>query len=925
MLIRKSILLGLAVSTAFTVAFSTRTDAKVLFEWNPTKSNISGDTLKCKQKAVGKLQQPAKYDKEGLLIFENNQHILIDEKFAKKIPDNSFTVEALVRIDKPNAWGGIIGYSQDNGNYEKGWILGFTGSSYSIKASIASKLTIADHGKQFSPGQWAHITGVYDGKTLKLYTDGVLSRSIDLKGKIAPVGMPTPFVIGAYKDKDEFFPMEGRIKMIRIHDKALDHKLITKSAREKEYRFAVRPAVSFTGTDEAVVSWEATQAGQGAIAYGKTKNFEHVAKSTSKGTTHSVKLKNLEPATTYYYSLAATVKGKKKISPVYELTTTMNNTLPSAPSVAELKPSSNHAALAKNAITAAAQKDGYCVVYGLTDGKLAYEIARQSRFVVIAIDEDAERANKIRQQLYKSGVYGTRIMVQTVEDIKATPITSNFANLIVTERGSFPAPISEIKRILRPFSVIASASSISGFAKSGNVHTYTKPAIKDAHDWGHQYGNTQNTSNVNDNIGGATTTAELDIQWIGLPGGDFGVDRSPRMPAPLATNGRLFHQGKERMVALDSYNGKILWSLEIPDLRRVNIPHDSSNWCADKKHVYVAIKDRAWVLDAATGKRVNTLKLTSQVRGTHDWGFIGTQGNYVVGSSVKGGSHYTEFWGGHRWYDAAGDRQAIAQVTSDNIFAYNKTSGKGLWAYGKGSIINSTITITEDKIYFLENRNPTYKKNTDAKINENALWTKQLYAVCLNMKTGRVIWNKPFPKLKYVDEKKGFVQVAYGLYTHDAFTIVLSQGKHGTKTGVYSYHVLSGDKGELKWQAETAWRTNHHGSHMQHPVVVQDSIYCEPTGVNALTGKPLDHKYGPRSGCSAAVGSKDSLFFRGIGSCITQWGIKDKRPTHWQRLRPSCWLNFFPSNGMLLVPEGGAGCSCGGWMETSIGFSPLEK
>ena len=25
---------------------------------------------------------------------------------------------------------------------------------------------------------------------------------------------------------------------------------------------------------------------------------------------------------------------------------------------------------------------------------------------------------------------------------------------------------------------------------------------------------------------------------------------------------------------------------------------------------------------------------------------------------------------------------------------------------------------------------------------------------------------------------------------------------------------------------------------------------------------------------------------------------------------------------MLLIPEGGGGCSCGGWMETSLGFIP---
>ena len=72
----------------------------------------------------------------------------------------------------------------------------------------------------------------------------------------------------------------------------------------------------------------------------------------------------------------------------------------------------------------------------------------------------------------------------------------------------------------------------------------------------------------------SSVSSELEVRWLGRPGADFGIDRNPRMPAPLAVGGRLFHQGMNRMVALDAFNGAILWSLEIPDLRRVNIPRD---------------------------------------------------------------------------------------------------------------------------------------------------------------------------------------------------------------------------------------------------------------------------------------------------------------------------------------------------------------
>ena len=48
------------------------------------------------------------------------------------------------------------------------------------------------------------------------------------------------------------------------------------------------------------------------------------------------------------------------------------------------------------------------------------------------------------------------------------------------------------------------------------------------------------------------------------------------------------------------------------------------------------------------------------------------------------------------------------------------------------------------------------------------------------------------------------------------------------------------------------------------------------------------------------------------------------RITTWRNLRPSCWLSTIVGEGMILSPEGGGGCSCGNWLETSMAFSPLQ-
>lgn len=71
-------------------------------------------------------------------------------------------------------------------------------------------------------------------------------------------------------------------------------------------------------------------------------------------------------------------------------------------------------------------------------------------------------------------------------------------------------------------------------------------------------------------------------QWFGEPAARGFTDRQGRRPPPLTVNGFFYAQGNDRVYALDGYNGKIYWELEIPNLRRVNIPRDGSNMCADQ-------------------------------------------------------------------------------------------------------------------------------------------------------------------------------------------------------------------------------------------------------------------------------------------------------------------------------------------------------
>jgi outer membrane protein assembly factor BamB len=380
------------------------------------------------------------------------------------------------------------------------------------------------------------------------------------------------------------------------------------------------------------------------------------------------------------------------------------------------------------------------------------------------------------------------------------------------------------------------------------------------------------------------------------------------MPAPLAVNGRLFHQGMNRMIAMDSQNGTPLWTLSIPDLRRVNMPRDASNWCADRDNIYVTLRNACWTLDAYTGRRKATYRFTDKAKlATHDWGYVARSGRILYGSSVKAGSSYTEFWKKVSWYDQRSG-YGTQKVCSDELFAINLDTGKRAWTHSGGVIVNTTITIGGGTVYFAESRDDETLASPSGRVATDKLWSKQ-YLVALNAETGSKLWERP---LKTVP---GTV-VFFLSYSDGKLALVSSS------TNKYDLYAYSAADGKDIWHNEHKWSSNNHGAHMQHPAISGGAIFVEPNGYELATGKRLPLRMGGRQGCSTRAAATGALVYRGTARRISMWDTTTGKTSSWLNLRPSCWLSVIPAAGMVLIPEGGAGCSCGNWLETSLGFSP---
>jgi outer membrane protein assembly factor BamB len=941
---------GLLVHWGFT---SDRTQGTSIKAWYGGPSvTPSGDLRFANDPPPARLELPA----------TNERLAIAPSPDQATLPTEAFTVEAWVRLDRPVPHAAIFSAASGPTPQDRGFYLGLHNDrpAFALSTQGHPDLFTLLAPTPFSPGTWHHLVGTYDGRLQHLFVNGQPAASATSANGPLTFATHAPVLAGALPNpQGDLHRLPGALHDIRLFQRALTPSEIQQRHDQRRPEFpaptpdAIRliasygPFADWRNRSTALITWETTEPMPSIVDWTHPTQGTQRFSSSEPARQHAIEIPHLEPDIEYSFRLVGPPQGERPHHSVPYLFDASFHYLPAdlppqAHSVAAEQP--DREPIARHILDRSGVHQGWCLILGAHDGRLALDLVRLSQLKVLVLDPDPARVLATRQLLARAGIYGVRASVQHL-DSDTLPHGTFIANLVVSEStlqsGRPPRWSSqEIQRLLRPSGGTALLGSprtdldptlidawrswIAGSTFSaprpdparGLWLQHTRPKLEGAGDWSHQYGSADNTSaSLDEHVRG-----DLQVSWWGDPGPRPMPDRGPRNPAPLSVNGRLYIQGDRVLFGLDTYNGAVLWSVITPEIRRANLPRDCSNMVADDDRLFVAHHRYCIAFDGQTGVRKMRFEIPeSPDAPPADWGYLSAIDSLLIGSRVKTGSRYLGDDG--EWYEDDHQDQ-VSRVTSESLFGLDRSTGKHLWTYRGGAILNATITAGDGMIFFLESRNPAAIQAHSGRLAPDVLTDQHL--VALDLRSGRTLWTQPHD----LTHLHFMTYLVYSRNTLVATGTDRQKNFHVVAFNAPSPAAAPGDIDPLAAAGQVLWTNHHkedkghHSGHLQHPVVVDGTFYSDQRAFNLASGETTRKDLPERRGCGTMSAARHALFFR--HHFHGMWDLDSDRRSQFEGIRGGCWLGLIPAGGMLLAPESSAGCSCTHAIQTSVGYLPAS-
>lgn len=245
------------------------------------------------------------------------------------LPKREMTVSAWVSVTTPRRWGGVVSVIQDNGDAEKGWVLGYDTRHFTFGLASTGaddgdgRMTYLTGKTRYQEGRLYHVVATFDGETTRLYVNGRLdAESREQSGDILYPDR-APVVLGAYKDADEFTPHVGRLMDVRVYElaagaswvsdqfghhaeRAGQVRLAPQRPISEELGWQVPPILQYATGHSIRVVFETTRPVTGRVDFGETSNFTRSSAIAEPVMLGEVMLDGLNADEPYFYKVVLT-------------------------------------------------------------------------------------------------------------------------------------------------------------------------------------------------------------------------------------------------------------------------------------------------------------------------------------------------------------------------------------------------------------------------------------------------------------------------------------------------------------------------------------------------------------------------------------------------------------------------------------------
>jgi len=511
-------------------------------------------------------------------------------------------------------------------------------------------------------------------------------------------------------------------------------------------------------------------------------------------------------------------------------------------------------------------------VLGFGSGRLIEQLARHSDLYVIAIGRDADRAQELRKQLHRAGLYGTRVSVH-VGDPLTYPLPPYLANLVVSENwgelgdATDPRVLDALYHPLRPYGgavclpvAVAERETLdrrlaehplagAAVRQTGDwVLLSREGPLPGSADWSHAEANAAGTGASEDQF----IRAPFDLLWFDTPRRWF---RTPGSTLVRVSEGRVLVKA-DRLQAIDVYTGRKLWETPLAS------PHNANDqFVAVPGAIYLTSGTTCLVLDPGTGRTTREIKLPEGL--TDAWSNVRVWQDYLVAQSGR------------------------------QLACLNRNNGQLIW---KSECRQPALSVAVGggKVFCAELVNPRRGESPQADAATRAL----------DIATGRELWQVP-----------GGSEIRYS----GALDAVV------TSTSVYRAE----DGSKLAGLPEVDMTDpNVRPQNLPKPQLVVGQELLFGTAENlalydlATGGRDGEPFLWTRRGCTIPRASSHLITtrVRGNAACID---LESREIVPLWNVRAACSNNLFPADGVLNVPSMTGGCTCN-YIPVSQAFVPAS-